>query len=162
MVKLYCRIFLWFFFLAFGGVGLYGQDARLSVSADHKSPEDFFMELSLQSGINIIYSDNVISRLPDITLQLKGVNVEEILEKVLHNSSIRNSFDGDQIVLYPAGDGDLKYTISGVVTDTISGEPLISAYVYEAISGKSTSTNNYGYYSLTLPSGRIELMAGYL
>src|SRR6187401_31372 len=162
MVKLYCRIILSLIFLTVWGVGLYGQESRLSVSADHKSPADFFMELSLQSGINIIYSDNVISRLPDITLQLKGVNVEEILEKVLHNSSIRYSFDGDQIVLYPAGDGDLKYTISGVVTDTVSGEPLISAYVYEAISGKSTSTNNYGYYSLTLPSGRIELMAGYL
>jgi hypothetical protein len=32
------------------------------------------MELSLQSGINIIYSDNVISRIPDITLQMKGVS----------------------------------------------------------------------------------------
>ncbi|HEX5112322.1 MAG TPA: TonB-dependent receptor, partial [Saprospiraceae bacterium] len=59
-------------------------------------------------------------------------------------------------------DPNAKFTVSGVVTDSISGEPLIFAYVYDAVSGKSTSTNNYGYYSMTLPTGKIDLTAGYV
>jgi len=162
MVILYKRIIICLIVLTVIGAKLHGQDSRLVVISDHKAPADFFMELSLQSGINIIYSDNVISRLPEITLQMKGVSVEEILQKVLHGTDIQYSFTGDQIVLYRIADGNLKYTVSGVVTDSISGEPLISAYVFDVLSGRSTATNNYGYYSLTLPSGKIELIAGYI
>jgi len=162
MMKLYKRVALSFAFLTVIVTCLHGQEARLMVNAERKSPADFFMELSLQSGINIIYSDNVISRLPDISLQMKGVTVEQILERVLHSSDIRYSYTGDQIILYRMVNDNEKYTISGVVTDSISGEPLIFAYVYDAVSGRTTTTNNYGYYSLTIPAGKIELNAGYV
>lgn len=161
MVKLYPRLIISFIFLL-AVLSLHGQESRLVVNADHKAPADFLMELSLQSGINIIYSDNVISRLPPVTLQMKGVSVVEILEKVLHGTEIEYSYVGDQIVLYRNVDWNAKYTVSGVVTDSLSGEPLIFAYVYDEVSGKSTTTNNYGYYSLTLPAGKLKLMAGYV
>ncbi len=50
-----------------------------------------------------------------------------------------------------------KYTISGYVYDKQSGEALISASVYDKKSMKGTITNNYGFYSLTLPEGDVEL-----
>lgn len=137
------------------------QDQRLVVKAEQKDPAEFFTELSLQSGLNIIYSDDVIAGLTPVTLVLKGVTVVEILDKVLHSSGIEYSLTGDQIILYRA-EVHPRFTISGVVRDSISGEPLISAYIYDAVSGKSTSTNNYGYYSLTLPAGQIVIIAGYL
>jgi hypothetical protein len=43
-------------------------------------------------------------------------------------------------------------TISGYITDQRSGESLIGATVYDIRSGKGTTTNVYGFYSLTLPS----------
>ena len=98
MVRLYPRLIIFIICLFIAGGFLHGQESRLVVNADHKTPSDFFMELSLQSGINIIYSDNVISRIPDITLQMKGVSVIEILDKILHGTDIEYSFDGDQIV----------------------------------------------------------------
>ncbi len=159
---LYKRIFIAFSFLTALTFQLRGQEARLVVNAEHTLPADFFLELSLQSGINIIYSDNVISSLPEITIQMKGVTIEEILNRVLHNTNIQYAYAGDQLVLYRVADSNLKYTVSGVVTDSVSGDPMIFAYLYDAITGKSTTTNNYGYFSLTLPAGKIELMAGYI
>ena len=85
MSRLYNRLLI-SISLALSSVMLFGQDSRLVVNADHKSPSDFFMELSLQSGINIIYSDNVISRVPDITLQMKGVSVEDVTAVTTENS----------------------------------------------------------------------------
>lgn len=46
-----------------------------------------------------------------------------------------------------------KYTISGYVKDAKNGEALIGATVYKKDSQIATSTNAYGFYSLTLPKG---------
>lgn len=144
------------------GVELHGQAQNLVVKAYARAPSEFFMDLSLQSGINIIYSDNVIDQLPPITLGMKGVSVDEILQKVLEGSQISFRYIDQQIVLFQLQPPPTRYTISGVVLDSISGEPLISAYVLDAISGKGTVTNNYGYYNLNLASGPVQILSGYL
>ena len=54
------------------------------------------------------------------------------------------------------------YTISGTITDETSGEALIGATVYDYISGKGTTANNYGFYSLTLPSDSVRLRYSYV
>ena len=55
-----------------------------------------------------------------------------------------------------------KVTISGKVTDRASGETLINATVLDQNSGLGTVTNNYGFYSLTLPEGEIKLLCSYV
>lgn len=54
------------------------------------------------------------------------------------------------------------YTISGNITDQTSGEALIGATVYDYISGKGTSANNYGFYSITLPPDSVRLRYSYV
>ncbi|MBC7851127.1 MAG: TonB-dependent receptor [Chitinophagaceae bacterium] len=58
-----------------------------------------------------------------------------------------------------------RYTISGYIKDSLSGETLIGATI--AINGRTggVSSNQYGFYSLTLPQGTHTLLfsfAGYL
>ncbi|WP_439879848.1 TonB-dependent receptor [Pontibacter sp. MBLB2868] len=56
-----------------------------------------------------------------------------------------------------------KHTISGYVREKGSGEQLIGVSVYLPGKTVSTSTNTYGFYSLTLPaSDSITLAFGYL
>ncbi len=53
-------------------------------------------------------------------------------------------------------------TISGYVQDINSAERLIGANVFDADNLKyGTSTNSYGFYSLTLPKGKVKLTASY-
>lgn len=54
------------------------------------------------------------------------------------------------------------YTISGYITDEKSGETLINASIYDINSRKGTVANVYGFYSLTLPKGQIELQYSYV
>lgn len=44
-----------------------------------------------------------------------------------------------------------KFTLSGIITDEETGEALIGANIYVTTLEKGTSTNTYGFYSLTLP-----------
>ncbi|MFK7921734.1 MAG: carboxypeptidase-like regulatory domain-containing protein [Bacteroidia bacterium] len=53
------------------------------------------------------------------------------------------------------------YTISGYVQDAESSEKLISAKVYDSRSAKGALTNNFGFFSLTLPAGSVSLTVAY-
>lgn len=46
-----------------------------------------------------------------------------------------------------------KFTISGYVSDDKSGERLIGATVFVTATGAGTISNNFGFFSLTLPGG---------
>ena len=55
-----------------------------------------------------------------------------------------------------------KYTISGYLRDGTSGEPLISANIFDQNSDQGTVTNVYGFYSLTLPADSVSLSFSYI
>lgn len=55
-----------------------------------------------------------------------------------------------------------SYTISGYINDGQSGETLINAALIDNLSLKGTVSNNYGYYSLSLPAGVISLAYSYV
>ncbi|CAN5163403.1 TonB-dependent receptor [soil metagenome] len=51
-----------------------------------------------------------------------------------------------------------KFTISGYIRDSSTGEELIGAAVtIKELSGTGTITNTYGFYSLTLPKGNFQI-----
>lgn len=55
-----------------------------------------------------------------------------------------------------------NYTISGYFEDSETGEKLIAANLFEGNSSAGATSNTYGFYSLTLPQGEVELIASYL
>lgn len=55
-----------------------------------------------------------------------------------------------------------KFTISGYLKDAKNGEALIGVTVYKKNSQLATSTNAYGFYSLTLPKGQDTIVFSYL
>jgi len=55
-----------------------------------------------------------------------------------------------------------KYTISGKVKDAQNGEELIGATVFVKSQNTGTISNEYGYFSLTLPEGEYELVINYI
>ena len=55
-----------------------------------------------------------------------------------------------------------KRTISGYVMDAASRETLIGATILDKNSGKGCATNSYGFYTLTLPQGQVDLQVSYV
>ena len=55
-----------------------------------------------------------------------------------------------------------NYTISGYITDSGSSETLISASVFENNSRRGSVSNSYGFYSLTLPAGEVNMLYSYV
>lgn len=62
--------------------------------------------------------------------------------------------------MYEIGSGDAKggkATLAGHIRDQKSGEPVIGATLYIESPSIGTSTDQFGYYSLTLPVGRHDI-----
>ncbi|MGB1205369.1 MAG: TonB-dependent receptor [Chitinophagales bacterium] len=55
-----------------------------------------------------------------------------------------------------------KHTISGYVEDAQTGEKLIGANVYEGSTFVGTTTNVYGFFSLTLPADSVQLKVSFI
>ena len=57
---------------------------------------------------------------------------------------------------------NIKYTVYGSVKDSVSGETLPYANVFEMQGGGACITNDYGFYSLTLQNGPVKLRCSYV
>ena len=55
-----------------------------------------------------------------------------------------------------------KYTISGYVEDSGTGEKIFMANVYNGLKMQGTASNTYGFYSLSLPDGEVKLVCSYV
>lgn len=55
-----------------------------------------------------------------------------------------------------------KPALSGYLQDAESGEKLIGANIFDLRSGNGVVSNNYGFFSLTLPSDSVELIFSYI
>lgn len=55
-----------------------------------------------------------------------------------------------------------NFTISGYVTINKSGETLISSSVFDKKSSRGVVSNSYGFYSITLPKGDVDLSYSYV
>jgi len=58
--------------------------------------------------------------------------------------------------------GQQNYTLSGSVSDAETGEDLIGVTIYDLESSMGTTTNSYGFYSLSLPAGWYNIQYSYL
>lgn len=67
------------------------------------------------------------------------------------------------IVLFPLlVSAQQKFTLSGKVTDSATGEDLPGATIMASDFRLGTTTNSYGFYSLSLPTGEITLRASFV
>ncbi|MDC6386865.1 TonB-dependent receptor [Flagellimonas taeanensis] len=55
-----------------------------------------------------------------------------------------------------------KFTLSGTVSEASSNETLIGVTIAVPELGTGTTTNEYGFYSITLPKGEYRVMVSYL
>jgi hypothetical protein len=63
------------------------------------------------------------------------------------------------IVTYCTGQ---KYTISGYITSSQTGEQLIAATVFDSVNHTGVVSNSNGFFSINLPEGKINIRTSYL
>ena len=141
-----------------------------SICADAQKNFDFTVEnvpiskalldLAALAEMDIAFSEKYFIDQLNISLDLKSEPVETILKAILINTSIEYQIGEKDILLFKKTIS--KFTISGYVTDALSGERLISATIFCPKLNLGVLTNDYGFFSLTLPEGTHEINWSYI
>ncbi len=138
---------------------------KITVEFNNTPLEEVLRELSRQSGILFSYNPGSLPPDSKITYKASGKTIETILDDILNPLNITRIQREQQVILKPgktlkAESGTAliqKYTLSGFLRDERTGEALIGANVYDKKSYSGTTTNAYGFFSVTLPEGRFEI-----
>lgn len=139
---------------------LYAQQSALQGNLTFSGQISLFKSLdSLRStGIPIAYSAD---KLTNQTLTLKkGLTVKGFFDFLEDELIADVSYQDRQIIVSPHT--PKNYTIHGVLKNTESGEHIIGATVQVRDTKFGTTTNGYGYYSLTLKEGDYRLQFSHL
>jgi len=120
---------------------------------------DILLEMEKQTGVLFSYESSLLNDLPLATLIAEEESLAYCLKKLFAPLPVVYRLTGKYVVLKRK---PKQYTISGFVRDSISFESLINATVVEVGSGRGVTSNNYGFYSITLTAGEYLLRGSYV
>jgi CarboxypepD_reg-like domain/TonB-dependent Receptor Plug Domain len=85
--------------------------------------------------------------------------MNHIYTLLLRLAFLLSLFNGSAVL----GQSVQRFTLSGTVTDSLSGETLIGASVIvSGVLNTGVSANEYGFYSITLPTGTYEVKCSFI
>ncbi len=124
---------------------------RIDFEAKNLSLPEALIQLSKASGIAIGFSDAMMGSSSRVQIALKNERLSTILNKILENSGLGWRESGGQILLYRLPPPE--QILSGFIEDATNGERIVGALVSEINTGRSSTTNAYGFFSLRVPKG---------
>ncbi len=125
-------------------------------------PADALVQLSRQTGINIVFNSRFFQHCPAATTQAHQESLPSLVERISACAHVSFKVIDHQIVFFRKAQ---KYTWSGYVQDAASGERLIGATlrILDSRDGGAI-TNEFGFFSGRAEEGESRLrvsMVGY-
>lgn len=136
------------------------MDKTITFSANNISIEDALIQISKLSDTDIAFSNRFFKKQKTVNLSFEQTPLHSVLQAILQPTTIDFKLVGKRILLYKKKIP--QYTISGYIQDKNTGERLIAATVHCPTLQKGTVTNEYGFFSITLPGGLVELGISYI
>ncbi|HEY0653144.1 MAG TPA: TonB-dependent receptor [Chryseosolibacter sp.] len=149
--------------IAIPAVAQQNPESPISITLSNVSLAEALQEIAKKSGVVFSYNPKKIPATEKITYRAVNKSVIAILDDFSTAYQLNYQQVENQIVLKPEKKitgtpvTQLPATISGYVKDQQTGEALIGSGVFVTELKIGTTTNSYGYYSLTLPKGNYTL-----
>lgn len=132
-------------------VSIYVKDQPLSTVCDM---------LQKEYGIHFSYSSDIVGISRRVTINAQNLSLRRVMDMLFTENGILYKRIGDQLVLTVKLTNNR--TISGFVEDGRTGEKLIGATIYSPVHQVGTTSNQYGFYSLTTEKDTMSLMVTYI
>jgi hypothetical protein len=148
-------------------------DNKISIRTKNKPLGEVIEQISEKGNILFSFNPQSIPINKKITVIARNTSLSKIFEMVFTANGIDYTLSEKQVILKLAKQETLpkpdlavkqlrKYTISGTIRDKATGEVIFGANVYDIASMQGTTSNAYGFYSLTLPMGEYSITNSYI
>ena len=147
---------------------IFAQEDYLSKKVSLEQTEISFSQLRLKVetslGLNFVFNSSLVEG--DTKIQLPSIEptLKQILDSMSKSQNITYMLKGKTILLTQkkSSKNVLKKSLNGYIKDATSGEILIGATIYLMELENGAVSNNYGYYSLTVPEGKYTARISYI
>lgn len=133
----------------------------VSLPRQNGTTGEFLDDLNKLPGIVISYSSEVVNLSKQVQLTGQEKTLEDHLRTILRSQPLKFVEQQGKIFLVPETPVKKKYTLRGFVTDRESGERLIGASIYIPSRHAGTTSNVYGFFSITLDQDSLEIHMTY-
>ncbi len=145
------RIVLSILFIISNGLSCFGQSPinnKISFAVDNLSIEDAILSLSIQSKVNIAFSNSILPQDKLISLDVVDTPFKQVLRDILKETNISFKVVSNQIILFREKTMlEESISISGYIEDKSTGERLVGANIYNPNNAYGTDSNEFGYFS---------------
>jgi len=142
------------------------KESILFLNSKNSPLKEILSQIEKQSEYFFIYKSNEIDINQPITIELKGLTIDQVLIQLFNEKNIDFSIHNRQIILtkHIGTDRNLEKNtikVSGTITD-IKGEPLIGASVRDKTTSLSSISDINGKFSIILPNKKTKIEVKYL
>lgn len=139
----------------------------VTIQFENNSLAEAFQKITRSTGLAFSYDPSILPEDIRLTAVFENASLSEVLNFTLKETSLGYLTLDRRIIVKPKSELEPVrqpelFTISGFIRDSLSGEALIGANIWEAGNGRGCSANEYGFFSLTLPAGIHQLKVSYL
>jgi len=127
-------------------------EREVSLSLTNERVSVALNKMADQTGLIFSYSSNIINDLPLVTINVKHKTVREALAILLPNSISYKAKNNYVILKERVTEKNPKKTeLNGYVYDKTTDKKLANVTIYDKTTLQSVTTNDYGYYSMSIP-----------
>ena len=140
------------------------QEHSVSLHLNHVSLLEAINEIKRQSNLNLMYSDEDVKSVTDITVNVDNVTPEVALTACLNGTNLVAQKQNGVFVIH-LKKTEKKIKLTGKVMDSKDGSPLAGATVFIMKNGKhtvGTAATLDGDFSLEVPTDTKEVVASYI
>jgi hypothetical protein len=135
---------------------------QITYKAKQISLKKALAEIGAKHDIKFSYSESMVPVGNLININVQNKPLSQVLDDILHATVTYKEMNGQVVLMRKKSAGKPTLTISGYVSEKGSGELLLGVNIYVPGTSIGTTTNAYGFYSLSLPKGTYKLAYSYI
>ena len=163
MQKTLIHLFFWLLFSIPISAQSSLSDIKVTIKTE-ASLEELITQLEFTTNYSFAYSPQIFEGLPEkININKENEPLDALLQEIFNPKKLELKLIGKRIHITVKQAPPPKRTLNGYIKSAKDGEVLIGATILVKENPMlGTSTNAYGYFSLSLPSGQYTLQVAYL
>ncbi|MBX2964051.1 MAG: hypothetical protein KF687_16175 [Cyclobacteriaceae bacterium] len=152
--------FFYYTFLVAASLSVFAQqvpvlERPVTITAHNERLDVFLKKLSQEAGCVFSYSASALDVSRSVSYSFEQQPTREILETVF-DGNIKMKQKGVYVILTPAPKISKEVVIRGYVVDETSGSRISEATVYNPVTLRSVTTDEYGYFEYVVKKPTVE------
>ncbi len=141
----------------------YSQSAKLTLDLKNATLKEVFSQIEAQTSLSFLYKSDVVNPNERVSIQINEASVKDVLNSLFNNKKVQYEIlDNSLIVLLPYNEVRQQQKLTGRITDSSNGEPVVGANIIIEGTTLGTVSDVDGNFSLEINRPEAVIVVSFL